>query len=421
MSSRSFRFLHVSDLHLEQPLHGVAEVPDHLRELFIEAPYMAAENVFRLACEKTVDFVVMAGDVLHPAMAGARGIAFLLDQLQRLAARSIPIYWALGSADRPERWRWQIALPDSVHMFTSDKVEAIDHVRGDQLVATIVGRASRPDGLIQAADFEATETNVRRIAVAFGGGQPEQLANAQIAYWALGGQHQPRTQVALSAGAHYSGTPQGRRPSETGHHGCTIVDVDDNGALHTEFVATDVIRWYDESVELSSDDGLDGLESELRRRAEGLLAGADGRPLLVTWKLAGADRVESMFRRQQVQRELADFLQREFAEASPGLWTVDVRVEPPDTLPEPWYEEDSLLGELLRQVRRYQAAPDMPLEFDVPQFEGDIPGLTVAELQPADECERQRILREVAVLAAEALRDPAALPPVADAAVEANG
>ena len=38
MSGWPFRFIHASDLHLERPLMGVAEVPDHLRDCFSKPP-----------------------------------------------------------------------------------------------------------------------------------------------------------------------------------------------------------------------------------------------------------------------------------------------------------------------------------------------------------------------------------------------
>ena len=44
--TQPLRLVHASDFHLELPLHGLAEIPDHLRELLIEAPYHAAEQVF---------------------------------------------------------------------------------------------------------------------------------------------------------------------------------------------------------------------------------------------------------------------------------------------------------------------------------------------------------------------------------------
>ena len=72
MAGLPFTFLHTSDLHLEQPLHGVAEVPDHLCELFLDAPYRAAQSIFDAAIEHRVDFVVLAGDVADWHRAGPR-------------------------------------------------------------------------------------------------------------------------------------------------------------------------------------------------------------------------------------------------------------------------------------------------------------------------------------------------------------
>ncbi len=48
-------------------------------------------------------------------------------------------------------------------------------------------------------------------------------------YWALGGRAE-RTTLFNSPGiAHYPGTPQGRSPAEAGTHGCTLVNVDEQG------------------------------------------------------------------------------------------------------------------------------------------------------------------------------------------------
>ena len=66
MSTRPFRFVHASDFHLEQPLMGVAEVPDHLRDLFLDAPYTAAGKLFEAVLAEDADFVVLSGDMLHP-------------------------------------------------------------------------------------------------------------------------------------------------------------------------------------------------------------------------------------------------------------------------------------------------------------------------------------------------------------------
>ena len=55
MAQPTLRLVHASDFHLELPLYGLAEVPDHLRDLLIEAPYQAAEQVFETALAEDVD------------------------------------------------------------------------------------------------------------------------------------------------------------------------------------------------------------------------------------------------------------------------------------------------------------------------------------------------------------------------------
>ena len=84
MTGQAFRFIHASDFHLEQPLQGLIEVPDHLREQLIDAPYTAALRVFDAAIRDRVDFVLLSGDLVDPDLSGPRGVGFLLEQLERL-------------------------------------------------------------------------------------------------------------------------------------------------------------------------------------------------------------------------------------------------------------------------------------------------------------------------------------------------
>src|SRR5207247_5013643 len=67
---RAFSFVHASDLHLELPPHGLSEIPEHLRDSLLEAPYRAADRVFALALSEKADFVVLAGEVLNASQTG---------------------------------------------------------------------------------------------------------------------------------------------------------------------------------------------------------------------------------------------------------------------------------------------------------------------------------------------------------------
>src|SRR5688572_19005640 len=115
--TQPLRLVHASDFHLELPLYGLAEIPDHLRELLIEAPYSAAKQVFETALAEDVDAVLLAGDLLHVDRAGPPAIVLLLDQFARLGERKIPIYWAGGTVDTPDSWPRSVVLPENVHVF----------------------------------------------------------------------------------------------------------------------------------------------------------------------------------------------------------------------------------------------------------------------------------------------------------------
>ncbi len=68
MSDRSFRFLHASDFRLDAVPRGLTEVPDHLRDTLLDAPYTAARRVFDAAVAERVAFVVLAGNILRAGL-----------------------------------------------------------------------------------------------------------------------------------------------------------------------------------------------------------------------------------------------------------------------------------------------------------------------------------------------------------------
>ena len=139
MSGELIRFLHASDFHLEQPLYGLTSVPEHLRELVLDGPYLAATRVFDNAILEHVDFVVLSGDILDPLHAGPRALAFLLEQFERLRERDIRVYWAGGQLDSPDAWPATVPLPSNVRLFQTSRLEERTHIRDEQSQATLMG------------------------------------------------------------------------------------------------------------------------------------------------------------------------------------------------------------------------------------------------------------------------------------------
>ena len=72
MPQRPFRFLHASNLHLDQPVAGLTEAPEHLVDLLIDCPIRSAVRVFDAAIDQRVDFLLLAGGVIDPRSCAPR-------------------------------------------------------------------------------------------------------------------------------------------------------------------------------------------------------------------------------------------------------------------------------------------------------------------------------------------------------------
>src|SRR3954453_5378205 len=166
--TQPIRLVHASDFHLERPLYGLEDIPDHLRELLIKAPYHAAEQVFETALAEDADAVLLADDVLHVDRAGPPAIVLVLDQFARLGERNIPIYWAGGTVDAPDTWPRSVTLPKNVHVFPVGHVESFDLARAGEAIARVQGTSSRDDGAVDSKGFHRGAHGLFTIGIAHG-------------------------------------------------------------------------------------------------------------------------------------------------------------------------------------------------------------------------------------------------------------
>jgi DNA repair exonuclease SbcCD nuclease subunit len=362
----SLRLLHASDLHLEQPIYGLSHVPDQLRELLIEAPYHAAEQVFEAALAEDVDAVLLAGDVLDVDRAGPPAIMLLLEQFARLGDRGIPIYWAGGVADLPDHWPRSVTLPANVHVFPIGRVETLDLIRDDGPVARVQGISCRENGEVDSSGFHRDAHGLFTIGVAHGTSDSTGREGDRVHYMALGGRHKYQTVDEQPGVAHYSGSPQGRGPHETGPHGCTLVHVDDTGRARPQFVATDSIRWLDQSLEVTASTKEEQLSERLVDRLEKLIAKHPGVHLLVRWKIEGTGPLVNRLRPGGLADELLTDLRRKFGQGQPLAWSASLECTSPLSVPAEWYDQETVLGDFVRQVRT--SLEDEQTPFDLKRY-----------------------------------------------------
>ena len=401
MPNWPFRFVHAADFHLEMPPFGVAEVPEHLRDLFLESAYLAAERVFETVIGEEANFLVLSGDMLRSKHTGPRGPLFLAGQFERLASHGIEVYWASGRVDSHGTWPPSIRLPENVHRFSEDKPEEMIYRREGSPLARLIGCGRFRKGRIRTADFDPAIPGLFTIAVTHGRAEPEAFKAARVDYWALGGFHDRSTVSQANPTVHYAGSPQGRQPEETGPHGCTLVQVDEHSQINVSLAPTDVIRWHTEQIEVDANTKIEDLENIFNKRTKSLIESAPGTDLLVSWKITGPGPLPVKLRRGPLATSILDQHRKQYGESSPAVWSVDIAAEPDGRPSREWYEPSTIRGDFLRTVKKLKKKSGEPLGLEcyLPEEpDGGILGVAA----PGDNG-RRAVLQEAALLGADLL------------------
>ncbi len=396
----TFRFLHVSDLHLERVAGGLAEVPDRLRGPLTDAAYRAAERVFDAALKHRVDFVLLAGDVIDPPAAGARGIVFLNEQFAKLGDAGIRVYWAGSLTDDFERWTDAWPLADNVHRFATDRVERFTHHRAGEPLVEIVGTSRVRDSRALWDEMHA-DTELFTVAVVHAEVEGERIARRTIGYWALGGEHARRTILGGTVTAHYSGTPQGRSPQETGPHGCTLVQVDDIRRVRTTFIPTDAVRYCDERIVADESASRESLLPLFEERMAELLIDPFGPELIVHWRVAADERVTRELRSGK-NSEILAHLRTVYGAKNPAAWSTAIDAGAA-VVPGERFGEETLLGEYLRSTQHYREHAEELLRLEPYLAEHHLAGNLSPLAELRDPVVRERVLAEAAALGFELL------------------
>jgi hypothetical protein len=203
--------------------------------------------------------------------------------------------------------------------------------------------------------------------------------------------------------AHYCGSPQGRGPLESQSHGCTLVEVNEDRQMRLRHVTTDTVRWHTEQLSLVETADASNLLNLLRERTRRIAAEHHDRPVLVTWELVTGYRLAASLRYGGLCDELLFDLNQAAATAHYPVWTVAIEATSAESLPRPWLEENTILGDYLRALQTFQAGSE-PLR--LAEFAGQREPDDVLQelLQISDARQRDELLAEVALLGAELLR-----------------
>jgi DNA repair exonuclease SbcCD nuclease subunit len=357
MSQRSFRFIHASDLQLDLPIAGVADAPESLAELLINAPTRAAERVFDTAIHVQVDFLVISGNAIDPAAGSLPELLFLAEQFGRLNEHHIPVYWCGGSLDSTNSWPSYVEWPKNVRRFAAGHLHSIRHDIGGATLCEIIGSGHSPAGAPRPFDFApSARGELFSIAVASADWNCASFGEIGIDYWALGGRFDRSTSLESSCVAHFPGSPQGRKVGHVGPHGCTLVSVNEQRKVQLSPIPCDVARWHAPQLAVPETCDRAALERVLRDRSNQIAADAGGCASLVEWRISSEGPLRKSLCRGTIGSELTAILRNELGRRTPPIWTLGIEIDFPSQLPPHWLEEQTLRGDFIRAVLQRSAS-----------------------------------------------------------------
>lgn len=363
------RFIHCADIHLDSPLRGLDAYDGAPAEEMRQATRRAFANIVDLALERSVDFVLIAGDIFDGDWPDFNTGLYFASQLRRLADAEIRVFLSYGNHDAVSKLTKTVPLPKNVFSFPA-KSPATEII--ESLGVAIHGQsfASEAVTVDLAADYPAPRAGLLNIGVLHTalsgreGHQPyapttaDRLADKGYDYWALGHVHNRET-VRESPWIVFPGNTQGRHARETGAKGCMVVDAEQGvGIQSVEFVATDVARWHHINIDIAALGTEDALHTAVQSEVRAAQTTAEGRMLALRLTLAGRGVLHQAIvsNREALRAQLSASI----GEASSGnAWLEKLRIKVTAPLDlQRLAERDDPIGLLIRSIDALEQDPE---------------------------------------------------------------
>ncbi len=209
-----------------------------------------------LAIDRTVDFVLIAGDLYDGDWKDHNTGLFFVAQMSRLREADVPVVIIQGNHDAASKMTKSLKLPTNVEMLVPGKARTAKSKELKELGVALHGQsykvADETTNLV--VDYPAALPGMFNIGLLhtslsgregherYAACSVDDLLAKGYDYWALGHVHQ-REIVRDNPPIVFPGNIQGRHIRERGAKGCMVVTVDDAGAVNTQFEPLDVFRW----------------------------------------------------------------------------------------------------------------------------------------------------------------------------------
>ncbi|SDC37314.1 MULTISPECIES: metallophosphoesterase family protein [unclassified Candidatus Frackibacter] len=360
----TIKFIHAADLHLGSSFQGVKEVDEDLHQLLYNSTYQAFRNIVDLALEEEVDFILIAGDLYDIADMNIRAQIFCQRELKRLAIEGIHTFIVHGNHDHCGGWRAKLDWPEEVHFFSPDKVEKFSFLKDGVEVVKIHGISYSERNIKEnyLPKFDIDDETLYHIGLLhtnvdsnsnyqdYAPCRLSELIKKDFDYWALGHIHKRQVLYEASPTVIYPGNIQGRHPNETGVKGCYLVEISEERIVDYQFMATDVVRWYQEEIDLTGVNEEQVLLDKIQTRINEIKE--RDKSAVVRLKVKGRTELHKKLKKDNYCQEILLALRENWQHRDRFCWLDSLEVATkPDVDKERLRCEETLVGDFLQLAK----------------------------------------------------------------------
>lgn len=359
-------FIHAADLHLDSPFAGMSNIPNQIFKRLKESTFQSARNMFDLAIDQEVDFVLLSGDLFDESNRSLKAQLFLRNQFLKLQEHEIDVFIIYGNHDHLGGEWTPIEWPENVHVFLSSTPSEQSFYRGDQLAANIYGFSYNERAVYEnmTSHYVKTTDAPYHIAMlhgtlagqeghdAYAPFQLQQLLSRDFDYWALGHIHK-RALLHEDPMIIYPGNLQGRHIKETGEKGCYVVHLSENSHA-AEFIGCSDVIFETLSLDITDTAHMTDLVTLVDKQMSRLKE--RGIPHVVKIELTGETPAYIRLSQLEVLEELMAVLHEQEEEEDIFVWVMSIDCRTNEDIV---YPEDSFLKELTSEIAQFDTYEEL--------------------------------------------------------------
>ncbi|PTL38957.1 metallophosphoesterase family protein [Alkalicoccus saliphilus] len=245
-------FIHCADLHLDRGIQAPDNISRELENKLARAAYAAFSTICSEAVNRSVDFMIISGDLYHHEERSIHAQWFFKKQMEKLEKAGIHVYAVHGNHD-PFTNEEAVQLPENVHIFPPEG-DVIIHELAEEKV--FLYGFSYPEKAYTASPIPMfNKRNEEGLHIAILHGQEssqethepyapftvQELKNTGMDYWALGHIHEHQV-LSRNPAIVYPGCIQGGHRKETGEKGACLVTMS-REETDLDFIQSSKVIW----------------------------------------------------------------------------------------------------------------------------------------------------------------------------------